>query len=63
MQTKTQMQWIKEQLEINGHITRNQCLQIYISRLAACIADLREAGWDIQGTRMSNGNFKYTLVK
>lgn len=63
MKKQSQLQWIKSQLENKGFVTRNDALRKYISRLAARIADLREAGWNIEGERMKNGNYKYTLMQ
>lgn len=63
---KSQEQWIREQLEKKGYVTRNQCLSRYISRLGARICDLRQAGWEITGewVKTKNGrDYKYTLIK
>jgi uncharacterized protein (DUF342 family) len=62
----SQHAWIAAQLTKRGKITRNQCLARYISRLAARISDLREAGWEIVGNTVKTKNGKdyvYTLVK
>jgi hypothetical protein len=58
----TQTSWIANQLTKTGTITRNQCLRRYISRLAARIADLRAAGWEIDGARYKT-DYRYTLIK
>jgi len=63
---KTQEQWIVEQLQTKGYITRNQALRKYISRLGARICDLRQSGHHIIGEwiKTKNGrDYKYTLVK
>lgn len=60
---QTQQEWIVEQLKKKGFITRNEALKKYISRLAARISDLREAGMEIIGERTPKGDYKYTLVK
>lgn len=46
---KTQLQFVKDYLLEHGSISRNYCLQQYISRLGARIADLRSEGWQIEG--------------
>jgi len=46
---QTQLEFIKQRLNENGKISRNECLQNYISRLGARIADLRKEGWNIEG--------------
>lgn len=61
---KTQEERVKEILRENGKISRNHCLQNYISRLGAIIFDLKEQGWDITGewVKTERGkDFVYTL--
>lgn len=58
---KTQRTWVEEQLLANGEVSRNQCLQQFISRLGAIICDLKAEGWDITPSRR-NGDYVYTLV-
>ena len=41
----TQREWVENQLIQNGIITRNQCLKVYISRLADIIQNLEKKGW------------------
>jgi DNA polymerase III delta subunit len=43
---KSQEQWIKEKLERDGKITRNEALSRFCSRLGARIADLKAEGWE-----------------
>jgi hypothetical protein len=65
MKIKTQEQIIREKLEKTGSISRNWCLQKYISRLGAHINRLRNAGMEISGGYVSkNGgkDFVYTLI-
>ena len=38
----TQREWVENQLIQNGIITRNQCLKVYISRLADIIQNLEK---------------------
>lgn len=63
MQKQTQSSWIFDQLKNHGSITRNDMLRHYISRGAARVADLREAGHNIVGTRLKNGDYEYKLIK
>lgn len=63
--TKSQTVWVAEQLEKSGHVTRNQALRKFITRLAARINDLKEAGWEIDSKRMRTTNgvdHIYTLI-
>jgi hypothetical protein len=63
---KTQLEWILRQLELNGFITRNQCLRRYISRLGARISDLKKEGYKFR-TKYLNGrwgkDYVYFLIK
>jgi hypothetical protein len=62
---KTQEDWVKNQLRENGKISRNFCLQNYVSRLGAIIFIIKEQGWDINGhwVKTEHGkDFVYTLV-
>ena len=42
----TQTEWIKEKLNREGRITRNEALSRFCSRLGARIADLKAEGWE-----------------
>lgn len=64
----TQLQWVKDRLKANGYITRNECLRVYISRLGALIATLKEEGYEFDAgyikvaTPFGVGkDYKYTL--
>jgi hypothetical protein len=64
MKNKTQENWVKERLEINGYITRNECLKNYISRLGAIICDLKKEGFSFKAYFIKNINgldYKYEL--
>lgn len=66
MVKQTQEQWIVDQLQKKGYITRNECLRKYISRLGARIWDLRDSGMEIVGewVKTKNGkDYRYTLIK
>ena len=63
---RTQLDWIKRQLELYGFITRNQCLQNFISRLGAHIAELEKQGYKFQAgyVKTANGkDYKYVWLK
>jgi hypothetical protein len=49
MNTQTQLNWIREQLKTYGRISRNECLNKFITRLGARICDLKKEGMDISG--------------
>lgn len=59
---KTQIQWVKEQLALNGEITRNQCLKNYISRLGAIICVLKAEGYEFYPHRFE-GDYVYSLLE
>jgi hypothetical protein len=66
MKTKSQKDFIIDELNINGHISRNYCLNLYhlkvrpsITKLATLISDLRlKDKWDIERKHEldANGN-------
>lgn len=58
---KSQLQFIIEKLKTDGFISRNYCLQNYITRLGARINDLKNMGWDIKGKRVDN-DYYYEVV-
>lgn len=66
MTTKlSQEQWLRNQLITQGHVTRNQALRRFFSRLGARICDLRREGWEIDGgwKETKNGkDYEYRLV-
>ena len=55
---QTQLDWIISRLDETGKISRNECLQNYISRLGARIADLKEMGWELEGSFEKTENGK-----
>ena len=64
--TTSQTAWVATQLEKSGRVTRNQALRQPITRLAARIQDLKDAGWEIDSQRLrtpSGVDHVYTLVK
>jgi hypothetical protein len=65
MKMKTQRAWIKSQLITRGTITRNACLNRFITRLAMHINKLKGEGWQIEGTRLPKRggvDYRYTLI-
>jgi len=63
---ESQKNWVKEQLEVDGYITRNTCLQNFISRLSAIIQDLELDGYkfetDYQKTERGK-DYIYRLIQ
>jgi hypothetical protein len=65
MRTKKQREWALKQLNNNGFITRNQCLENYISRLGALIYSLKKEGYVFITSRKKTPkgeDYVYTLV-
>lgn len=66
----TQLEWVKQKLEKDGYITRNECLRNYISRLGAIISVLKEQGYEFEVGYVkvetmfgTSKDYKYTLKK
>lgn len=59
---KTQKDIVIKQLLSTGYISRNWCLERFISRLGAIICDLKEEGWDFK-TKTIEGNYWYKAIK
>lgn len=57
---QTQREWVIEQLDKYGEITRNQALSHFISRLGAIACDLKKDGYELT-TKWRGGDFVYTL--
>lgn len=57
----TQLEWVKNELESTGRVSRNNALRNYFSRLAARIADLEAEGW-VFTTEKQGGDYVYVLV-
>lgn len=57
---KTQIEWVKQQLQANGEISRNECLRNYISRLGAIICLLKALGYTFHTFRR-DGDYVYKL--
>ncbi len=58
---KTQIQIVKDQLKENGMVSRNWCLQRYISRLSAIIQVLELEGFEFT-TEHLEGDYVYRKV-
>ena len=60
----SQKQRVVKQLLKDGYITRNACLQNFISRLGAIICDLEEEGWQFEAKYTDDKkNYVYKIVK
>ncbi len=59
---QSQRDIVLEQMQKTGRVTRNWCLQGYISRLSAIIFDLKEEGFHIEAFR-NGGDQVYVLVE
>lgn len=63
---KTQINFIIDQLKVNGFISRNFALKNFIGRLASRMDDLRNLGWEFETKIVKeNGgkNFYYYVTK
>ncbi len=60
MANKSQKQFVVDTLRKQGYITRNYCLQNFISRLGAIILTLKKAGMNIEA-ESKNGDYIYHL--
>ena len=68
---KSQVQWVREKLEKDGYVTRNEALRRYISRLGAIIHHLKQKGWRFKTewieTRRPDGSvgkdYKYIVTQ
>ena len=59
---KSKIEIIREKIEREGKISRNWCLAMYYTRLAARITDLRNEGWEIEGKEVFN-DYVYVVTK
>lgn len=58
----TQIQFVKNHIIVHGEISRNYCLQRYISRLGAIMNKLKKEGLMFE-TERRNGDYVYKLLK
>lgn len=66
MTNETQIDFILRHLQMNGYITRNECLRAYISRLGALICLLEKRGYKFQAKYIKTPQGKdycYTWLK
>jgi hypothetical protein len=66
MKNESQKNWVKEQLRINGFITRNEALRNFCSRLGAIIYVLKKEGYqfEVYYQKTEKGkDFVYMLTK
>lgn len=59
--TKTHKEWVKEVLEKDGKISRNQALRNFVTRLASRIADLKGEGWVFAEPVREGGDYVYVV--
>ena len=55
---QTQRQRVISRLMDKGKITRNECLNNYITRLSAIILVLKQEGWEFE-TKEEKGDYVY----
>jgi hypothetical protein len=58
----SQREIVIKQIKETGEVTRNWCLNQYISRLSAIIQDLEEDGWEFKAVKQ-NGDYIYKVTK
>lgn len=66
MKSNSQRNLVIARLRENGSVSRNWCLERYISRLGAIICDLTKEGWEFKAEYKEVGagkDYVYTLVK
>jgi len=66
MLNETQLDKIVRRLNMHGYITRNECLQMFITRLGAHICTLEKMGYKFQAKYVTTPNgkdYKYTWLK
>ena len=59
----TQLNWIKNRIETRGYISRNDCLNNYISRLGAFICVLKKQGYQFKAYYNDKKDYIYLLIK
>lgn len=60
MKRKSQREWVIEQLDRFGEVTRNQCLGSRITRLSAIMLTLKNEGYQFT-TKSRGGDYVYVL--
>lgn len=58
---QTQKQRIEKRLLDVGHITRNECIRNYITRLSAYILELKDEGWEFE-TKDTGQDYIYKVI-
>lgn len=58
---RTQIERVKDRLKARGFITRNECLQNYITRLATIVQKLENEGW-VFDAGYRDGDYVYKVV-
>ena len=62
MKSLTQEKRIIRLLLEEGEVSRNWCLQNYISRVSAIMLDLKKDGWKFTGSFNKKGDYIYKLT-
>lgn len=62
MKKPSQKEIVLKKLRSEGFVTRNWCLQNYISRLSSIMLTLKKEGINFRTEDMENGDYKYTLL-
>jgi hypothetical protein len=61
---KSQVERVKGHIEKVGYVTRNQCLNVYITRLSAIIYTLEHKyNMRFRTEEGNDGDYKYSLIK
>jgi len=58
---KTQIDYVYRQLQTKGYVTRNECLGLRITRLAAIINAIKKEGWSFKTSKVGN-DYKYEFI-
>lgn len=62
MKKPSQKDFVLKELRLQGFVTRNWCLQNFISRLSSIMLILKQEGINFSTEHMENGDFKYVLI-
>ena len=59
----TQLEWVKRKIDTRGYITRNECLNHFVSRLGAIICRLKKQGYRFTAYYNKKRDYIYELKK
>ena len=51
---RTQLEWVRSELNENGCVSRNKALSMRFTRLAGRVNDLKKMGWIIEGKQVGS---------